>query len=122
MRNIHRALLIGLVAGGIFCGLTQGAQYTFTVLDPPGSPSSAAAGINNAGDIVGQYQSGLTLSGFLLSGGTYTPIVPFNSATSAAARINDFGQVVGTFFNNGSNHGFLLTGPIPLLLISATRV
>jgi uncharacterized membrane protein len=70
-------------------------------------------GINNTGQIVGEYgvDNGLPV-GFVLSGGTYTPVLPPSGRTGAVGGINDGGAMVGTFYTQllGTPAGFLLTG------------
>lgn len=81
-------------------------------IDVPGSTTTFAYGINNIGEIVGQYgtASGGQF-GFLLSGGVYTTIaVPGPSGTTTTAfGINDLGEIVGTYVENGTANGFLAT-------------
>ena len=51
--------------------------YKYTTLDEPlasGGIGTNAVGINNAGQIVGEYSDGSGIHGFLLSGGTYTTL------------------------------------------------
>src|SRR5262249_49433851 len=69
-----------------------------------------AQGINNAGQIVGQYENANVFHGFLLSGGTYTTLDgPSAINFTVANGINDAGQIVGFYSNASGNHGFLLT-------------
>jgi probable HAF family extracellular repeat protein len=83
----------------------------------PGAVNSTATGINNNGDIVGQYYTGPGLSGlnpFLYSGGIMQNLnvllPPGSGWTLLYARdINDYGQIVGVGTINGENHGFLMT-------------
>ncbi len=84
------------------------ATYTFSNVDDPNG-NSVASGINDVGQIVGQYSdsSGATY-GFLYSGGTYTPLdAPLGMYTSAWG-INDAGDVAGQYIDNNNNlFGFL---------------
>ena len=64
----------------------------FTTLDVPRSHFTSPSGINNVGQIVGNYDAG----GFLLSGGVYTTINPYAGFGSTVLRgINASGQIVG---------------------------
>jgi probable HAF family extracellular repeat protein len=87
--------------------------YNFITLDVPGSTFSTATGINNVGQIVGQYFSeadGRT-HGFLLSGGSYTTLDVPGSTGTVASGINDSGQIVGDYVDaGGRGHGFLYSG------------
>ena len=91
-----------------------GGNYT-PIIDPYGRDGTDAIGINNLGEVVGQYNSsadrtGESPNGFLFSDGVYTDIdVP--SATGTSARgINDLGQIVGVF--GPRSEGFLLSGGV----------
>jgi len=65
-------------------------------------------GINNAGQIVGEYSDGSGIHGFLFSGGTYTTLNdPLAPNFTEALGINSAGQIVGDYVPGG---GFLLTG------------
>jgi probable HAF family extracellular repeat protein len=71
--------------------------YTYTTIDDPSGRSTSAHGINNAGQIVGQYFSNNAAHGFLYSGGTYTTLDD-PSATlniTEAFGINDMARSPG---------------------------
>jgi probable HAF family extracellular repeat protein len=95
--------------------MTQNWQYT-TLNDPlAGSRplGTAALGINDAGQIVGEYYTSLggnpLPNGFLYSGGVYTTINdPFDVYGTIPFGINNEGQIVGYYYDGkGVNHGFL---------------
>ena len=78
----------------------------------PGHPNAQFEGINNQGDIVGSYNTGLseiTRSGFLLRNGAYTTInIPGAYSTNLYA-INNLGDIVGIYESLTTGwHGFLL--------------
>jgi uncharacterized membrane protein len=94
------------------------AEQRFTAIDFPGTSGvTAAFGINDRGDIVGNYGPG-DAHGFLLSKGKFTTI-DFPGASATAARgINSEGDIVGlyclqglvpTLCNGTGLHGFLLS-------------
>jgi uncharacterized membrane protein len=84
-------------------------QETFTTIDVPGASDTFGQGINDRGDIVGEYDSNGMSHGFLLSGGTFTTI-DFPGATSGRARgINRHGDIVGLYVIDGMTHGYLLS-------------
>jgi hypothetical protein len=59
-------------------------QFTFSTIDPPGSTSTFAFGINPRGDIVGHHVAGGVSHEFLLQGGNFTTVdVPGATATFA---------------------------------------
>jgi probable HAF family extracellular repeat protein len=88
---------------------------TFTDLPAPSgtAPLSAEAmDINNAGQIVGFYQSQSPNHGFLYKGGVYTTLDDPSAGPSGtiAYGINNNGQIVGTYSDSqGLAHGFLYT-------------
>jgi probable HAF family extracellular repeat protein len=104
-----RSILLFALLTGAASADTIGFVYangSFTnITGVPGL--TAANGINDAGQIVGDAIGG----SFILSGGVYTQLV-FPGATFTSARsINNAGQVVGTYSYPGEPivHGFLYT-------------
>jgi probable HAF family extracellular repeat protein len=81
----------------------------FTKLDVPGARNTIATGINDAGQIVGQYDLGTpgVRPGYLYANGVFTPL---NVGYVDTAAINNAGQIAGTFEDATGQHGFLLTG------------
>jgi probable HAF family extracellular repeat protein len=86
--------------------------YTYTTIDDPSGRNTQAFGINNAGQVVGQYFSNNATHGFLYSGGTYATLDdPSSSNVTKAFGINDAGQIVGIYQGAGlESHGFLYSG------------
>ena len=91
--------------------LYSGGSYT-TIDDPNNPQDSVSVGINNKGQIVGDYiepDPSAIGHGYLYSHGTFTTLdVPGSSANQATA-INDKGDIVG-FYNDsitGVEHGYL---------------
>jgi hypothetical protein len=94
---------------------------TVTYLNAPGTLTSngytAANGINDAGQIVGDYETtyGSNNQGFLYQGGVYTTIDDPNAGAggSSAQGINDNGVIVGSFADaNNKQHGFVDIGGV----------
>jgi len=112
-----KRVFCGFAAWGLLMGLTglAKAQYTFTPIDFPGATRTFANGINNAGQIVGQYNDASnTPHGFLLDvDGSYTTLdVPGAIRSTSAGGINDAGQIVGNYRDAdaaGTYHGFVAT-------------
>ena len=71
--------------------------------------SRDALGINDAGQIVGDYEDSTGEHGFLYSGGTYTTLNdPLGTDGTFASGINDAGHIVGYYYDSsGTAHGFL---------------
>jgi probable HAF family extracellular repeat protein len=89
------ALLVALLGFGA-TAQAQSGPYTFTKIKYPGSTSTEASGINNAGQIVGTYldAQGFT-HGFVFDGSTYTRVAFPGAAHNYAFGINDSGHIVG---------------------------
>jgi hypothetical protein len=91
-----------------------GVTETYETVNVPGVAQQGAFGVNDTGQIVGQYlDSSSVYHGWELSGGTFTTIdVPFNGATATIADgINDSDEIAGCWNGSGSaQHGFTLIG------------
>src|SRR6266850_221322 len=82
------ALLSPLVAA-------QDASYTFTTIAVPGATGTAPIGINDRGQIVGQFSEPTERHGFLTADGiTFTTIDVPGAMYTFASGINDRGQIV----------------------------
>jgi probable HAF family extracellular repeat protein len=99
---------------------------SFTFIDAPGATATfVEGGINNLGDIVGDFDSPTGTHGFLLSGGMYTIIDAPGAKATFAIGINDLDQIVGAFDPSAPGMhrmGFLATPvlePSTLLLLAA---
>jgi uncharacterized membrane protein len=89
---------------------------TFITIDFPGAAGTAAAAINDAGEIVGNYlacegQPCIRVQdhGFRLIGGTFTRLDPPGSLGTTASAVNNIGEIAGTYFDATTTHGFLLS-------------
>ncbi len=95
----------------------QGFLYqsgVFTTINVPGALGTSLAGINNNGDIVGNYSLAGDAPGachsFLYKSGAFTTIsVPGASCTSAHG-INNSEQIIGDYQNGPLEQGFLYDG------------
>ncbi len=82
-----------------------------TRIEVPGARETLAYGINNSGQIVGEYYDAAGgRHGFLLSDGSYTTLDVPGARVTIAHGINDTGQIVGYYFDATGTHGFLLSG------------
>jgi hypothetical protein len=105
-------------SGGRLHGFFRNSKGKYTLLDFPGAILTEASGINDDGQVVGDYRdSGGIFHGFFWDAGLFLTFdVPFPEATFTAPNaINNVGQIVG-FYNdnnatpgneNGHSHGFL---------------
>ena len=83
-----------------------------------GSTSTQALGINNLGEIVGDYlDAGGVMHGFLDDAGVFSTIDPSGSTGTTANGINDKGQIVGFYALGGNTVGFLAQAPEPTTLL-----
>jgi probable HAF family extracellular repeat protein len=89
----------------------QNASYTFATFDVHGALRTEAYGINDGGQIVGNYQDASAgIHSFLYTAGIFTSLdVPVPGALATWAQgINNRGQIVGYYEDqNGGMHGFL---------------
>jgi uncharacterized membrane protein len=92
--------------------LYSGGSYT-TLDDPLGTLGTGAWGINDAGQIVGDYIDGNgAFHGFFYSGGSYTTLDdPLAVGGTVAFGINDLGRIAGYYEGSGEVfHSFLFSG------------
>jgi len=95
-------------AGNVCHGFVRSPGGALTDLDDPSSaiPNTVAQGINDQGEIVGNFN--FETNAFLRdAGGTFTNFqFPGAIGQTAAFGINDAGDIVG-FYDIATNHGFL---------------
>ena len=100
------------LAVAAFASSASAAPYTFTTLDVPGAGETGAFGINDAGQVVGDFRDS-SGHGFINTGGTFTTLDVPGASLTQAVGINDAGQVVGGFVDSSGAHGFVAS-PVPL--------
>jgi probable HAF family extracellular repeat protein len=110
-----KGFLFYLAAHAMLLGTTGLAKaqpsYAYTAIDVPGAFYTFAAGINNAGQIVGEYIDDRGTHGFMLTEGRFTTLDAPGATFTQAWRINDSGQIVGEYIGtNTQGKGFLLSG------------
>ena len=92
-------------------GFFRDKKGVFTTLDVPDSNLTEAVGLNDRGQVVGDYRDANTgvFHGFLWDKGVFSTIdVPFPGARLTAAQgINRFGDIVGFYDDASGRHGFL---------------
>jgi hypothetical protein len=103
-------------AMGLACMLSFGLvshvwaiTYTYSNIQVPGAVSTSPTGINNKGDVIGNYQTSSDDGyGFLLSNGSYTTIsCPGATAGTFIFGINDHGVMVGYYSTETKSWGFV---------------
>ena len=104
MKNIW--LTSSLALGIATSAFGQGGL--FTPIDFPGASSTLAWGINNRGDISGQYVKDGVTHGFKLAGGQFSTLDYPGSGYTQVYGINHRGDVAGLYRNaDGVTHGLL---------------
>jgi len=103
--NGFRSLLLLLAAATP----SLAGNFTFTTIAVPGATTTFLRGINNSGQIVGDYFDAGGSHAFLYSAGTFTTL---NIPDSEAFSINNSGQIVGStgndaFFYDGATFNIL---------------
>jgi probable HAF family extracellular repeat protein len=83
---------------------------TYAILNDPLGIFTSAQGINDVGQVVGNYSAVGLLHGFLYTGGTYTPLDAPGATQTQPNGINNVGQIVGSYSVGSVNHGFFYNG------------
>jgi probable HAF family extracellular repeat protein len=108
MKRLVRMLLFSVVLWGGWPYPVAADSFSFTILDVPGSFSTVAHGINDAGHIVGAMDTDVPSAlGFLLTSAGVVPLRVPDSVVTVAYDINDADQIVGAFFGDRDANGFL---------------
>lgn len=83
-----------------------------TLKDPNGGNGTFAHGINNAGEIVGWYDTSAAVQkGFIYKNGTYTSFSHAGWFFMQPEGVNKFGTIVGSYSDSANKlHGFLFHG------------
>jgi PEP-CTERM motif-containing protein len=100
--------IVGYITGAVTRGFLRAPDGSITFIDDPASlPNTVAQGINDRGQIVGNFN--FQSEAFLRNpDGTFTNFqFPGAIGQTAAFAINDRGDIAG-FYDVGSNHGFVL--------------
>ncbi|HEY0230467.1 MAG TPA: hypothetical protein VGC55_04365 [Dokdonella sp.] len=91
------------------------ANYTYQTLDYPGASSTIIWGLNDFGELAGQYSmNGLPSHAMAYRNGRFESLDPdglFDDRTSAAGGPTEFGMLFGAYTDPSQRqHGFLLHG------------
>jgi hypothetical protein len=111
------AMALGINSAGAVVGTVNGAAFFLPnggpaqALASPGT-ATAAFGINDNGNIVGQFTSGTTTPGFFIANDAATSFITINAPsgpdTVNAQGVNDNGLIVGFYVGtDGQDHGFM---------------
>jgi T5SS/PEP-CTERM-associated repeat protein len=113
-RTLTRTMVLALVLAGA-AAQGRATEYEFTWIDYPGATETRAWGINDSGDIVGEFQDDRGYHAFILSGGVYTPFDHPSAVTEGnrgtrAWDINSVGKIVGSYDVAGRSKAYLRDG------------
>jgi hypothetical protein len=110
----------GINSAGQIAGFAGGHGFLktgaiFSTFDFPTGTNTGARGINDPGQIVGQYQGAdAHTHGFLKTGASFATIDDPNAVPadggSIATGINAAGAIVGSYYDGTGHHGFLKVG------------
>src|SRR5262249_42587592 len=111
--------IVGWFSNSDAVGHPHGFLYSngmYTTFDVPFSSGMNPWGINNLGQIVGDYIDGnMQEHNFLYSNGVYTTFNnPLSFSFAEFHGINDGGQILGTGGNSSENFGFLVAAFVPI--------
>jgi probable HAF family extracellular repeat protein len=122
-KPLRRALLLAGVLAGLVLAASASAwalTYSFTTIDVPGSIATIAYGINQSGEVVGDYFDTNTHShGLLVSGGGFSTFDVPGALNTVVTGINAAGDIVGISEEAaGPTHSFLFSdGSFSLLYV-----
>lgn len=100
----------GEIVGDSLLGGFLDNNGLLTLTTGPGGILLDPRGINNLGQIVGDFVNSTGEHGFLQSGSTFTAINFPGAITTSALGINDMGEIVGSYTNASGEFGFLYSG------------
>jgi probable HAF family extracellular repeat protein len=99
-------LFVGLASLLTGCTERREPGYEFTALTFPEASETVAAGINDAGHIVGWYRQGDVTYGFLYADGKYTSVQYPDASLTQLVGINANGDVSGGYRRTGESQKF----------------
>jgi probable HAF family extracellular repeat protein len=114
--NNDRGELVGnyqVEVGGALRGFLRDRRGRYTTIQVPGSLQTQAAGINNRGQVVGDYQDAAgRFHGYLWTRGRFTTIDGPAGTGVSLTNLNDRGQIIGLYAPTGDStrlDGFVLS-------------
>jgi len=85
------------------------SNATSAIDNPESTVGTSANGINDHSHIVGYFDDGIGVHGFLDSDATFTTMDVPGAIGTQAWGMNDNGQIVGQFTDAPGSHGFVVT-------------
>jgi probable HAF family extracellular repeat protein len=93
--------------GGALRGFLRDRRGRYTTIQVPGSLQTQAAGINNRGQVVGDYQDAAgRFHGYLWTRGRFTTIDGPAGTGASLTNLNDRGQIIGLYAPPGTRHAW----------------
>lgn len=100
-------VLIGATGTNTAYVFQYSSNSTFTGFGFPGTANTFGEGINDLGQIVGNYESDDASGAFLYENGTFTTISDPNASGTSAYKINNAGEIVGVISVDNVAQGFV---------------
>lgn len=124
MKRVYRSILTAMALAMLVASAVPAAAYNFSTLIYPGAISSGAYGINDSGQIVGEYfvLNDLNPKGFIYANGQFTPFNVEDATGTTLNGINNAGDLVGSYSTTaGVKYPFLSSGGklTPIILSGA---
>jgi hypothetical protein len=98
-------------------GFLKWRNGTFVTLAFPGAASTQATGVNDFGEVVGNYTVGsgnaAVTHGFTWRGGKFTTVDVTSASSTVINGVNDLGDLVGFYTDAKGNTDGLLALPLP---------
>ena len=85
----------------------------FTTIDVPSSGYTQATGINNAGQVVGNFNDSTGRHGFIDTNGVLTTFDVPGAVRTYIYGINDSGEIVGEYSDVTGDHSFVAVDDAP---------
>jgi len=87
--------------------LAPAQTYSFFTFAADGAALTTATGINNSGQIAGNFSDAAGWHAFIRTGSVYTAFEAPGASRTVAAGINNPGQITGNYTDAAGTHGFI---------------
>src|SRR5215467_14991752 len=102
--------ILTMACGGLAARLSKaGSVFAFMTLDFPSAIQTRGIGINDQGDVSGDYRDATMRHGFVWRAGNFTSFDPPGSLDTRAPAINARGDIAGSYLDASLvRHGYVL--------------
>lgn len=91
--------LVAVLATAVAPRAAAATTYSYKVIAPPGAIDTQALGVNDLGEVVGEFSnSNPGAQGFLYDDGTYATVAYPGATSTVPFWIDDTGQITGEYF------------------------